>query len=55
MIASFLIAFRETLEAALVIGIVLGYLARVSQTRYSGLNCAAHSSQKLYAKLWSFL
>ncbi len=36
MIASFLITFRETLEAALVVGIVLGYLARVRQARYNG-------------------
>jgi high-affinity iron transporter len=37
MIASFLIAFRETLEAALVVGIVLGYLARIGQSRYNRL------------------
>ena len=35
MIASFVITFRETLEAALVVGIVLGYLARTKQTKYS--------------------
>ncbi len=34
MIASFFIAFREALEAALIVGIVLGYLARTGQTRY---------------------
>ena len=28
MIASFIITFRETLEAALIIGIILAYLAR---------------------------
>ncbi len=37
MIASFLITFRETLEAALVVGIVLSYLARVRQTKYNSL------------------
>ncbi len=37
MIPSFIIAFRETLEAALVVGIVLGYLARVRQTRYNSV------------------
>ena len=35
MIPSFVITFRETLEAALVVGIVLGYLSRTRQTRYS--------------------
>jgi high-affinity iron transporter len=35
MIASFVIAFRETLEAALIVGIVLGYLARTRQTKYN--------------------
>lgn len=35
MVASFLIVFREVLEAALVVGIVLGYLARTGQTRHN--------------------
>ena len=34
MLASFIVTFRETLEAALVIGIVLSYLAKVNQTQY---------------------
>jgi high-affinity iron transporter len=34
MLQSFIILFRETLEAALVIGIVLGYLVRTGQTEY---------------------
>jgi high-affinity iron transporter len=33
MLPSLLIVFRETLEAALVIGLVLGYLARTGQQR----------------------
>ena len=37
MIPSFIITFRETLEAALVIGIVLSYLAKVNQARYRGV------------------
>jgi len=35
MIASFVITFREALEAALIVGIVLSYLARTKQTRYN--------------------
>ena len=39
MFASFLITFRETLEAALVVGIVMGFLSRTGQKR---LNSAVH-------------
>ncbi len=35
MISSFVITFREVLEAALVIGIVLSYLAKTKQTHYN--------------------
>jgi len=35
MIPSFIITFRETLEAALVVGIVLSYLYRVKQTKHN--------------------
>jgi high-affinity iron transporter len=35
MIASFIIMFRESLEAALIVGIVLSYLARTKQTKYN--------------------
>ena len=34
MLQSFIILFRETLEAALVVGIVLGYLVRTGQNEY---------------------
>jgi high-affinity iron transporter len=34
MIPSFIVTFRETLEAALVVGIVLSYLGKVKQTKY---------------------
>ena len=33
--AGFLITFRETLEAALIVGIILAYLARVGQSKYN--------------------
>ncbi len=35
MIASFIITFRETLEAALVIGIILSFLTKIKQTKYN--------------------
>lgn len=37
MIASFLITFRETLEAALIVGIVLSFLVRIKQTKYNNV------------------
>uniref|UniRef100_A0A7V1EH92 High-affinity iron transporter n=1 Tax=candidate division WOR-3 bacterium TaxID=2052148 RepID=A0A7V1EH92_UNCW3 len=37
MISSFLITFREALEVALIIGIILGYLVRTSQTEYNNV------------------
>lgn len=37
MIPSFIITFRETLEAALVVGIVLSYLYKVKQTRHNNV------------------
>lgn len=37
MIPSFIITFRETLESALIIGIVLSYLIRTNQGRYNNI------------------
>ncbi len=37
MIPSFIITFRETLEAALVVGIILSYLVRIEQTKYNNV------------------
>jgi len=37
MIAEFIITFRETLEAALIIGIILSYLYRTKQSKYNSV------------------
>lgn len=37
MIPSFIITFRETLEAALIVGIILSFLARTKQTKYNNI------------------
>jgi high-affinity iron transporter len=37
MIPSFIITFREALEAALMVGIILSYLVRTKQTEYSNV------------------
>ena len=37
MIESFIITFRETLEVALIVGIILSYLVRTKQTRYNNV------------------
>ena len=37
MIPSFIITFREALEAALIVGIILSYLVRTKQTEYSNV------------------
>jgi len=37
MISSFIITFREVLEAALIVGIILGFLVRTGQTRYNNV------------------
>jgi high-affinity iron transporter len=35
MIAEFIITFRETLEAALIVGIILSYLVKIKETKYN--------------------
>jgi len=37
VIASFVVVFRETLEAAIVVGIILSYLYKIKQTKYNKL------------------
>lgn len=37
MITSFIITFRETLEAALIIGIILSYLVKTKQTKFNNI------------------
>jgi high-affinity iron transporter len=55
MIASFIITFRETLEAALVVGIVLSYLARVRRTRYYFMVFAAVATGSLASLVGALL
>jgi len=54
MIASLIITFRETLEAALVTGIVLSYLSRTRQTRYNRVVYAAVASGVVAAVIGAF-
>ncbi|MFC1976305.1 FTR1 family protein [Chloroflexota bacterium] len=44
MIPSFIITFRETLEMALIVGIILSYLSRIKQTRYNNIVYAGVAS-----------
>ena len=37
MIPSFIISFRETLEAALIFGIIISFLSRTKQTKYNNI------------------
>ncbi len=37
MISEFIITFRETLEAALIVGIILSYLVRTKRTKYNNI------------------
>lgn len=37
MISSFIITFRETLEAALIVGIILAYLVQTKRTKYNNI------------------
>lgn len=37
MISSFIITFREALEVALIVGIILSYLGRTNQTKYNNI------------------
>ncbi len=55
MVASFLITFREVLEAALVVGIVLGYLARTGLTRHNRVVYAAIAAGVGASGLGAFL
>ena len=37
MFSSFIITFRETLEAALIVGIILAYLTRTKRIKYNNI------------------
>jgi high-affinity iron transporter len=55
MLASLLIVFRETLEAALVIGLVSGYLARTGQQRFRSAIWIAAAAGGALSVLGAFL
>lgn len=37
MISDFIITFRETLEAALIVGIILSYLVKTRKEKYNNI------------------
>ncbi|MBI4975594.1 FTR1 family protein, partial [Candidatus Peregrinibacteria bacterium] len=37
MLENFIITFRETLETALIVGIILSYLVKIKQTKYNNI------------------
>ncbi len=55
MLASLLIVFRETLEVALVVGLVSGYLARSGQQRLQSAVWAAAAAGAAVSVLGAFL
>lgn len=55
MIASFIITFRETLEAALIIGIILAYLVKIKKTKYNNIVYLGVSSAIVASLLGAFL
>ncbi len=55
MIASFIIAFRESLEAALIVGIVLSYLVKTKQTKYFSVIFIAIASAIVSSIFGAFL
>ena len=55
MISSFIITFRETLEAALVVGIVLAYLVKTKKEKYNPIVYIAVVSAVIASILGAFL
>jgi len=55
MIPSFVITFRETLEAALIIGIILSYLVKTNQSRHNSIVYISTASAILSSVLVAFL
>jgi high-affinity iron transporter len=55
MIAEFIITFRETLEAALIIGIILAYLLKTKQTKYNNLVYIGVGSAVVASVIGAFL
>lgn len=55
MISSFIITFRETLEAALIVGIVLSYLVKTKRERYNNIVYIAVVSAVVASIIGAFL
>ena len=55
MISSFIITFRETLEAALIIGIILAYLIKTKRQRYNNIVYLAIASAIITSIIGAFL
>ena len=55
MISSFIITFRETLEAALIIGIILAYLIKTKRQKYNNIVYLAIASAIIASIMGAFL
>lgn len=55
MIPSFIIVFREVLEAALIVGIILSYLVRIKQTKFNSIVYIGIGSGVLTSIIGAFL
>ena len=55
VLSSFIITFRETLEAALIVGIILAYLIKTKRERYNNIVYLGIASAIIASIIGSFL